>query len=288
LSKPLAGIALLVAASGALAQTPAPELVGPGVISTDGGEIFPALSPDGMTLYFNTHDRNWSNHTLVVSVYGDGGWSEPTVLPFSGQGFNDRAPRLSADGSRLYFSSDRPLSGGGSGNFNIWAVERTAEGGWGEPRPLPEPINTPNDEYHAVLTADGTIFFAGREWPGGHGRSDIYRARPEGEGWSRPENLGAPINDELSQPDVYVSPDGRLMILVITDHPDGYGGDDLYVSHFGDGAWSEPRNLGPAVNSAEYEYGPTVSPDGRYLYFSSHRRGLGDIYRIELEFLGID
>jgi Tol biopolymer transport system component len=288
MSTRIAAIAVLIAASGALAQTPEPELVAPGVVSTDGGEIFPAFSPDGAALYYNTHDPGWSNHTLVVSVHGDDGWSPPTVLPFSGQGFNDRAPRLSADGSRLYFSSDRPLPAGGTSSFNIWVVERTADEQWGVPLPLPAPINTPKDEYHAAFAADGTIYFAGREWPGGHGRADIYRSRPDGDSWTTPENLGPPINDDLSQPDLYLSPDGGLMILVITGHPDGFGGDDLYVSYFRDGSWTEPRNLGPGVNSAEYEYGPAISPDGMYLYFSSHRRGEGDIYRIELERLDLD
>jgi len=46
--------------------------------------------------------------------------------------------------------------------------------------------------------------------------------------------------------------------------------------------------LGAEVNSAEYEYGPAISPDGRYLYFSSHRCGEGDIYRTELEALDLN
>jgi len=72
------------------------------------------------------------------------------------------------------------------------------------------------------------------------------------------------------------------MILVITDHPDGYGGDDLFVSRFEGESWTAPENLGPEINSDQYEYGPTVSPDGEYLYFNSHRRGSADVYRIPL------
>ena len=78
-----------------------------------------------------------------------------------------------------------------------------------------------------------------------------------------------------------------MMILAITDHPDGYGGDDLYVSFNTEGEWGAPRNLGQPVNSFEYEYGPAISPDGQYLYFSSHRRGSADIYRIEVSALGL-
>jgi Tol biopolymer transport system component len=46
--------------------------------------------------------------------------------------------------------------------------------------------------------------------------------------------------------------------------------------------WSTPSNLGPGVNSEEYEYGPTISADGQYLYFTSHRGGSADVYRVLL------
>jgi Tol biopolymer transport system component len=263
------------------------QLVAPGIISTDGGEAFPALSPNGTALYFSTHGPGWSDHKLVLSHREPEGWGKPQALPFSDR-YNDRAPRPSPDGSRLYFSSDRPLPGeAGSGDYNLWVVERRSGGEWDEPTPLPAPVNTERDEYHVVVTADGTLYYAGREWPGGYGKSDIYRATFDGQAYGQPENLGPSINDALSQPDLYISPDGRLMILAITDHPDGFGGDDLYVSYFQHGAWTAPENLGPRVNSDTYEYGPSISPDGRFLYFTSHRRGPGDIYRIAVSDLGI-
>ena len=70
-----------------------------------------------------------------------------------------------------------------------------------------------------------------------------------------------------------------LVILAITDHPDGYGGDDLYVSRFVDGAWTAPVNLGPEINTPEYEYGPWVTSNGEFLLFTSHRDGPSNVYR---------
>jgi hypothetical protein len=267
----------------------AAELVQPGVISTDGGEIFPALSPDGQTLYFNTHLAGWSSHRLMMSRLGPDGWGEPEMLPFSGV-YNDRAPRPSPDGRVLFFSSDRPLPGASRprGDFNLWTVELMDDGSWGEPQPLPPPVTTEADEWHSSLTADGTLYFSSRNRPDSHGFSDLYRARFDGESYSEPENLGSPFNDRRSQSDVYVGPDGSFMVFVITDHPEGFGGDDLWASFFRDGVWTDPVNLGPEVNTSQYEYGPAVSPDGRYLYFSSHRRGLGDIYRIQLSELEVE
>lgn len=264
------------------------ELVGAGVISRDeGDDVFPALTPDGSALYFSRpKGRNWSNQTIMFSRHTSRGWSEPEVAPFSGFQYSDRAPRFSADGNTLFFTTNRPLPGGTSNDYNIWVVRR-ANGGWSDPEPLSGSINTSSPEIHTSVTGDGTLYFASAR-PNGHGRSDIYRAAPRGSDYAEATNIGAPVNTEQSQPDLYVSANGRMMILAITDHPDGFGGDDLYVSRFQNGSWTPPRNLGPAVNTPEYEYGPTLSPDGEYLYFSSHRNGSGRIYRIRLDELGME
>jgi Tol biopolymer transport system component len=268
------------------------ELLGPGIISTEqAGEVFPAPSPDGMLLYFSkVKAGNWADQTIMVSRRDSSGWLAPTTAPFSESAYSDRAPRLAPDGNRLFFTSNRPRPGAAfdQNDFNLWVMDRMTEGGWSEPRPLPPSVNTSSPEIHSSVTDDGTLYFASAR-PGGSGRSDIYRATMQNGEYTDAVNLGPPINTEQSQTDLYVRPDGRMMILVITDHPDGFGGDDLYVSYLRNGRWSEPRNLGAAVNTPDYEYGPTISPDGADLYFTSHRGGsAGDIYRIPLEELGIE
>ena len=105
--------------------------------------------------------------------------------------------------------------------------------------------------------------------------------RPAASGYREALNIGAPVNTEHSQPDLFVTRDGSMMILAVTDHPDGLGGDDLYVSFKRGDAWTTPVNLGPGVNTPEYEYGPFIS--GEYLYFTSHGFGSGNIYRIRLD-----
>jgi Tol biopolymer transport system component len=163
--------------------------------------------------------------------------------------------------------------------MNIWVVTRRADGTWSEPTLVGAPVSVPHGrDIHNVVVGDGTMFVASSR-PGGAGRSDIYRVSADG----AIERLGPPINDAQSQPDLYVSPDGRRMILVVTDAEGGLGGDDLYVSTWRDGAWTTPRNLGAPINSSEYEYGPSISPDGRWLYFTSHRRGSADIYRVPVD-----
>jgi hypothetical protein len=257
--------------------------VAPGIVSTDEGEAFPALSPDGGTLWFSTHDPDWSQHAVVFSRREGDGWSLPDTASFSGAWWSDRAARPSPDGRRLYFASNRPLPGEREHDprdYDIWVAERDDDA-WGPPRPVPAPVSTRAPEYHPSPTASGALYFASFDRPGGRGRSDLYVAREEGDGWWVAP-LGPGINTQHSEPDVFVDPAERYMVVASTGRPDAVGGDDLYISVRRDGAWSPLIHLGPPINSEAYEYGPFVSPDGRWLWFTSHREGSADLYRIEL------
>ncbi len=270
-------------------ESPQAELVGQGTVSSDRGDTFPAVSADGRVLYFSRvkEGHGWSDQVLMYSEWRDGAWSDPEILPFSGTAASDRAPRPTPEGDCLIFTSNRPLPGAETArvDYNLW-VARRADGNWYGPVPLAGEVNSEAAEGHSSLTEDGTLYFYSRR-DGGHGQGDIYRAHRDGNRFTQVENLGPPVNSAESQSDLWVSPSGEWMILVITDHPDGFGGDDLYLSEFRDGRWSKPRNLGPTVNTAEYEYGPYMDPTGTWLYFTSHRSGDGDIYRIRLgELLG--
>jgi len=260
---------------------PEPEVVGPGAISTaDLNETFPAIDPMDGALWFSRYRDSFDRQTIYVARARGDGWAEPVVAPFSGT-HGDRAPRFSPDGSRLYFTSNRPVPGAASGNdLNIWVVTRGGDGGWSPPELVPAPVSLPGGrDMHAAVTADGTVFLASyRE--AGRGRADIYRVPWRNGAFGEPENLGATVNDSLGQTDLFVTPDGTLMILVVTDRPGGLGGDDLYVLRREGRGWSEPVHLPAPLNSHEYEYGPWLSPDGRYLYFTSHRGGTGDILRV--------
>lgn len=274
----IGSVCILVGGLNGQQHVPEPELVSPGIISTDANETFPSIDPRDGSLWFSVYERSFDRQTIMrAEAHGDS-WKPRVAAPFSGP-HGGRAPRFSPDGGRLYFTSPRPAPGYPEGDMNIWAVTRRADGSWSEPELVGAPVSVPGSrDIHNVVLSDGTMFVASNR-PGGAGRSDVYRVTAGGE----IARLGPPINDAQSQPDLYVSPDGTRMILVITDGPDGLGGDDLYVSSWRQGAWSAPRHLDAPINSAEYEYGPSVSPDGRWLYFTSHRRGNADVYRIPLE-----
>ena len=248
------------------------EVVGEGVISTSESQTFPSEDPLTGDLWFSVIGDSFDGQTIMVARLTESGWMLPEIAPFSGH-WGDRAPRFSPNGSSLFITSNRPRPGSDDpGDMNVWRLQRTGTT-WSAPEILGSGVNSDAPDIHPSVTSSGIWVASSRD--GGMGRSDIYRVGFDGE----VEHMAPPLNDEHSQPDLWVSPDETWMILAITDHADGYGGDDLYVSRIENGVWSAPLNLGPEINTPEYEYGPWVTADGEYLLFTSHRDGPSHLYR---------
>lgn len=250
-----------------------PEIVGAGVVSTAANQTFPAIDPVTGDLWFSEYTNSFADQTIRFSRWEGSGWLPPTTAPFSGT-WGDRAPRFSPDGLSIYFTSSRPRPGEiATGDMNIWRVDRDGDG-WGVPNLLPSPVNSADDDIHASVTDSAVWLASNRE--GSLGRSDLYRIGTDGS----VTHFAAPLNDANSQPDVWAGRDESWLILAVTEHPRGFGGDDLWISGRSGDTWSVPINLGDAINTPEYEYGPSVSPDGEYLYFTSHRDGPSHVYRV--------
>ncbi|MGD2089218.1 MAG: sialidase family protein [Candidatus Aminicenantes bacterium] len=153
---------------------------------------------------------------------------------------------------------------------NIWAVKLEMNG-WTEPVMFAKSINT--DKYYEnypSVTNDGTVYYMSRR-RGGIGRTDVYRSRNLDGVYAEAENLGPTINTRASDIDPFVAPDESYLI-VCQDKADGYGRWDLYIAFKKkDGSWTAPVNMGNAVNSSSSELRPYVTPDGKYLFFTSNR-----------------
>lgn len=277
---------------------PEPALFGEGVVSTGEFESHPAFTPDGRTLYFVRSTPEFTDWTIHVTEYAGGRWSAPRVAPFSGK-HRDADPFITADGQQLYFISDRPVDGKKKEDMDVWVMDRTKDGGWGEPRNLGAPVNTPASEWFPVVTADGTLYF-GSGRPGGHGKTDLYRSRCKDGQFAEPENLGPNVNTAADEFEGCVAPDESFLVFMALGRPDALGGGDLYISYQKDGKWAAAKNLGPKVNGSGLEIAPYLSPDGKYFFFSSARKagdvpagkrpdrprnGLGDIYQMDLSTL---
>ena len=247
-----------------------PQLFAPGIVSTGMDDLNAVFSADGTEFFFTVKLPMRGRHVMLTMKQERGRWSAPTVLPFSGR-YNDADPALSPDGKILYFASSRPLSADAQEkDWDIWAVDRTA-GGWGQPRRLDAPVNTQAMEVYPSIAGNGALYFSSSR-PAGAKAGGIFRAVPAAGLYSNVAVFDERIVSEYGGGDIFIAPDER-MIIFSSSRAGGFGNSDLYVSFRSkDGAWTAPRNLGSTINSPFQEYCPSLSPDGKYFFFSSYKR----------------
>ncbi len=242
--------------SQSLTVTPyAPELFPPDLSGAVCG-----FSADGQAIYFVREDPDTEKLFLFEASRDGDRWTNVKRLAFSGQ-YSDMGGRFSPDRRTFYFTSDRP---GGSNDpedvWNIWSVERSIDG-WSDPQPL-EAINSNGAQCCLTPISDDRLLFSNddgkREW-------FIF-------GWNGEDLLEAPelnVADAWQWPSYY-SPEEQVLFFNSMKRPDTRGKDDVYLSRFQDGTWSEPINVGDVVNTSVYEDGAILSPDRRYLIFNRH------------------
>ena len=212
--------------------------------------------------------------------------SRPERLPEGvNSAYAELGPLISPDGSTLYFSRrNHPQNiGGKDDKEDIWVSRRTASG-WGAASNIGRPLNNESYNFVSSVTPDGNMLLLGNVYlPDGEmeaGASFTVR-NPDGS-FSEPEPIKIRRDKNKSdQVDYFLSTSGR--VLIVSEQRDkGYGGRDLFVSFQNDeGVWSEPENLGPAVNTAADEFAPFLAADNRSLYFSTSGRpgyGAEDIF----------
>ena len=256
-----------------------------GIVSTmNNAEMCAAFSKDGREFYFNAQkDGNW---TIFFTREVDGKWTEPKPMPFSA-GYTDRDFTMSPDGMRIYFGSNRPRAKGETPqqSLDIFFTVRQPDGTWGNPRNVGSPINTDFGENYPSIAANGNLYFFSCRNEG-VGGCEIYMSALTDAKYQPPVNLGLAINSAQNDWDAYVAPDESYLIFSSQNRRDTIGKQDLYIS-FRDksGRWSRARNMGPAVNSTDDEICPSVSPDGKHMFFTSRRRGKADILWITTDII---
>jgi dipeptidyl aminopeptidase/acylaminoacyl peptidase len=262
-----------------------PQIFAEGVISTEDDEVGGVFNPEQTEFYFAKlapYTTFPSLGILCVSHRQDGRWTEPQTLPFSGR-WLDFPPRLSPDGNIMYFASSRPLDGSKARVLRIWKSTRQRNG-WSDPIALPAPVNEDTSwNWGASVTNDGTLYFASTRDPSG--RSRIYHSQQVDGKYTAPQPLGSEINSDFNESDPFITPDGKRLFFVstgdfasATHHRKGslitggfpYPRGEIFVSDNNDGKWTQAKHL-TAVNSVGEESNPSLSPDGKYLFFTSER-----------------
>lgn len=256
-----------------------PKLFAPNFISTEEQEFSCCFNAEGTEFFFGVDmgGRNEIRYTKMT----DSIWSKPKVLlTHETFGYND--PFLSPDENKLYFISSQTLDGTGKPkDIDIWYIERT-KNGWSPPINAGTNINTKGNEYYISFTNEGTMYFSSD----GHSDKtntlhDIYSSKNENGKFQKPIRLGNAINTAAYEADVFISPD-ESYIIFCSERENGFGRGDLYISFKNeDHTWTPSVNMGDKINSANYEYCPFVSKDGKYLFYTSNQ----DIYWVSTEIL---
>ena len=177
-------------------------------INTDGNEGAQAISADGKTIIYTKCKGGayGGDCNLVISENIDGEWTEPKGIgaPVNTKHWESQ-PTLSADGTTLYYVSNRP---DGKGNEDIWKSIRHADGTWTEPINVEE-LNTVDDDAVPFLHADGQTLYFISDGRIGMGNRDIYYTRLSEDGkWEEPINIGYPINNKKEQAGIIVNFEG--------------------------------------------------------------------------------
>ncbi|ALN92255.1 WD40-like Beta Propeller Repeat family protein [Lysobacter gummosus] len=252
-----------------------PQRWTPPGIASDQYESSPTFTPDGGEIYFMRSDTRFANWRILHSRCQTGAWSKPEPPSFAASRAGlDADPFVTADGRRLYFVSARHDPKGE--DLDIYYVQRSADGAWGEPQRLPEPVNSPAAELLPRLSADGRLYF-GSSRAGGHGQGDLYAATPNADGRWSVRNLGKPLSSAANEYEADIARDGRGLIAVI-DRGDR---SHLYRFERRGQQWRERGRI--AARADVFQVGPLLSPRGdRLLFAQADGERSGELFLIDL------
>jgi outer membrane protein OmpA-like peptidoglycan-associated protein len=138
------------------------------------------------------------------------------------------------------------------------------------PLELPKSVNRFQSQYFPVMTADReTLIYTGNQ----DSDENLYVASVKDKIWTEPVSISEKINTKENEGTATISADGRTLVFTSCGGRKGFGSCDLFISYKQGDNWTSPQNLGLGVNSPEWESQPSLSADGRTLYFVSDRKG---------------
>jgi hypothetical protein len=175
---------------------------------------------------------------------------------------------VTADGLELYFGYRGPEARGMS---DIYMSSRPGKDNpWGEAVSVGPPVNGSGFDGYPSISADGLALYFTSTRSGPWHLWVTTRATRDG-AWSTPVNLGDAVNKPGGAFAPCIAADG-LSLFFASDRSGGFGGEDVWVTTRAslDDPWNAPMNLGPTVNSANNEAFPSISADGRVLFFCDH------------------
>lgn len=255
-----------------------------GNINSNCNELSPIPSPDGRTLYFcraNCEGNLGTEDIWFSNLIDDSTWSSPQNIgtPLN-NGHNNFVTSVSPDGNTIYVNS---IYDSTSSITEGISISRRTENGWSEPEAVViDNYYNANDQngFYMSPFLDALLMTIQRE--DSFGQKDIYVSFPlENGNWSQPKNIGPIVNTRGDEMTPYLASDGRTLYFSTTGI-DGYGNADVFITRRLDDTWlnwTVPQNLGPTINTADWDAHYKLDARGTEAYFVSNDGGNSDIYK---------
>jgi outer membrane protein OmpA-like peptidoglycan-associated protein len=287
-----------------VAAVPQPESLAPGVsierlddnVNSSVSDLNPILSPDGQTLYFSR--RNHPENTGGIEDKEDiwystldtqGKW---TLARNLGPTFNTAGPNfvnsiagVTPDGkSAIMILGNQYLEKGKS--LAGISMSTQVGGEWTSPRNMViKDDHNYSDKANYFLANSRRTLLMSVERGDTHGDRDLYVSFMENDStWTAPLNLGDVVNTTAEESGPFLAPDD-VTLYFSSKGFSGFGGSDVYVSKRLDDTWtrwSEPQNMGPAINSPDEETFFNIPANSDFAYYSRGPETNADIYRIKM------
>ncbi|HEX7015032.1 MAG TPA: OmpA family protein [Cyclobacteriaceae bacterium] len=188
--------------------------VGTAGISPDGQRMLifmGGVSDPGSLFVIERSGENWSKPSLVANTLNTPKYLESTAS-------------ITPDGKTIYFASDRV---GGHGGMDIYRIDKKSDGTWTTPVNLGPEVNTPANEDAPFIHPDQQTLFFTSDGPGSMGGRDIFKTMLVNGKWTRPENMGYPVNTTANDNYFTLIADGTRGYFS-SDRKGGQGGQDIY------------------------------------------------------------
>ena len=199
-----------------------PDALGPTINSTY-HDASVALSPDGHSLFISKDEEGGD---IYISQHVKNKWGAPEPLMGEVNTKNYEAHvSITVNGQVLFFISDRP---GGLGGQDIYQATLKDDNTWGNIVNLGPDINTPYNEDAPFIHANGELLYFSSEGHNSMGGYDVFYSTFKNSQWSKPNNLGPPVNTPNDDNFYVVAPSGERGYFS-SGRAGGYGGSDIYM-----------------------------------------------------------
>jgi hypothetical protein len=247
-----------------------PQRFAPGTVSTVAfSEIGCTFTPDGKEFYFTRSGGDLRSPVIFFSEFQEAKWTQPAIAPFEGFG-----PHISANGEKLFISrygNDKE----GQKTVELWFAHRK-ESRWVD-------LQNHGPGNRASVSSSFNLYYVDRSDPEDRGVIVVQKFS-DGK-YLEAEIVSGGVNSPHYDAHPCVARD-ESFIVFDSNRPGGHGDGDLYVCYRGDdGKWGKAFNLGPAINTESNEAYSSISPDGKYLFYSSNDKGNFDLYWVDVKII---